>query len=56
MSRCKTPSSDPPRRQIVDAVKWWQEYRPGGGNLSSEHPQPKRSHIRLGRRSILSHI
>ena len=37
----QSPSGDPLPQAIVDAVRWWQEYRPGGGNLSGEHPVPK---------------
>ena len=53
----QSPSSDPPPQTVIDAVKWWQEYRPGGGNLSSEHPQPKKvPHTPEADDRFLSHI
>ena len=53
----QSPSTDTPPQTIVDAVRWWQEYRPGGGNLSSEHPQPKRvPHTPEADDRFLSHI
>ena len=36
----QTPKRGDPPAEIIDAVRWWGEYQPCGGNLGGEHPEP----------------
>lgn len=37
---CK-PTTDLPPADLLEAMRWWNEFRPGG-NLAGEHPQPRK--------------
>lgn len=37
---CK-PTADVPPADLLEALRWWNEFRPGG-NLAGEHPQPRK--------------
>ncbi len=35
------PRVEPPPRRVLDAAKWWADFRPGTGNLQDWHPVPR---------------
>lgn len=34
------PALNPMPQRLIDATRWWCEFRPGGGNLNEDHPTP----------------
>ncbi len=50
------PSSEPPPQEMIDAIRWWIEFRPGG-NLGNEHPRPVQiPHTREARERFDGHV
>ena len=37
----REPGESHPSKELIDALRWWNDFRPGG-NLAGEHPDPKR--------------
>lgn len=54
--RAHDPTEDKPAQELVDAVRWWLQFQPGG-NLATEHPEPRLvPHTPEARERMKSHI